>query len=258
MAILDVYGDHWDVVLRGNWHQLENDNGEPHRWACNNAVCLVSTFKPARQRLTFDVMPGPGVVAPSFVLNVIDSHGERRLVETLTGRTTASFVLVATRPTVHALRLFAPGGGHQAGVDSRILDFCVFRIGLEPEPEVVAPASGCRIGSGWHALESFDGSSFRWVENDARIVVEDGDSTSLELELEAGPGVGAEGFDLTARFDRGEEAQTYRIENRTRIAIPLSFGPSRPREILLHTEDGGLRIPGDERVLNFRAFCVSA
>jgi hypothetical protein len=252
---LDIYGDRSDIVLRGAWHLLENAGGVPFRWAGNNALVIASTFVPCRQRLSLDVEPGPGVVASPFRFLVFDAFGNARLDATFAARTTVELGMSATGPAVQSFRLYAPGGGRTAGRDQRVLDFRVFRIGLATEPSDVVPAaSGCRVGAGWHALESHAGATFRWVENDARIVVDDPRSEAIELELEPGPGIGRSSFDLQVRFDDGAIVHSYVIANRTRIAVPLPRGTDRPREILLHADGGGLRTPGDDRVLNFRAF----
>lgn len=256
MAIQDICGTQWDVVLRFGWHQLESYAGLVFRWARSNADCVLFTFEAARQRVSIDLEPGPGFGVRPFTLIVFDAKGERRFTEEFTGRKTVSFTVTATGPTVHVLRLYVPGAGERATADPRVLDFRVFGIRLEPEPaDVVEPASSCRVGGGWHPLERWEGERFRWVDNDARIIVDDAEVRALELELEPGPGMGGEPLDLSVYEPGGRSVGTYRLGGRERIAVPLPAERERPFEVVLRCEGGGNPTPGDARILNFRAFC---
>ena len=256
MAIEDIYGAHWDIVLRRGWHALESHAGTIFRWAQSNAECILFTFEPAHQRVWFDLEPGPSVVTPTFMLNVFDANGEAKLSEEFAGRKTVSFTVTATQPTVHVLRLHVPGGGAVLKNEPRVLDFRVFGIRLEPEPiDVVRVASGCRVGDGWYPLESWDGVRFRWAENDARIVVADPEARALELDIEPGPGMGGEALNLGAYDQGGRRLGSYQLAGRDRIAVPLPPGLGRPLEVVLRCAGGGVATPGEARILNFRAFC---
>ena len=256
MAIEDIYGTHWDIGLRHGWHALESHAGTMFRWARNNAECVVFTFEAARQRISIDLEPGPAHGEQPFTLIVFDASGERKLTADFTGRKTVSFTVTATGPTVHALRLHVPRRGTLATDDPRSLDFRVFRIRVEREPEdVVATASGCRVGDGWYPLERWHGARFRWADNDARIVVGDAAARSLELELEPGPGLGGEPLELSVNEPGGSSFGSYRLAGRQRIAVPLPADCDRPFEVVLHCEGGGNATPGESRILNFRAFC---
>ncbi len=256
MVVDDIHGSRWDVVLRGGWHALESYEGDVFRWARNNALILVSTFEAQRQRVSFDLEPGPSVTARPFQLLVFDASGARIFDETFAGRRTASLDVAMTKPTVHVLRLFAPGGGNVRGLDVRALDFRVFRIAVETLYDVVPAASGYEVGTGWYPLESFGGENYRWVDNDARLVVWEDTETPLELELEPGPGVGYRPFALTVLGERGEVVASTMVSGRERVAVPVGGGHARPRQLTLHIEAGGEASPGDGRALNFRAFCV--
>lgn len=258
MPIEDIYGTRWEIALGQGWHDLESEGGTAFRWARSNAECTVSTFQPARQRVTFDLEPGPGLAGRALAMVVFDKNGERRLDEQIHGRTTVALTVSASGPTVHLLRLYAEGGGMRGDADRRVLDFRVFRIGLEAEPsDVVGLASGARIGRGWYPLESWDGARFRWVDNDAAIVVDGAGTAALELDLEPGPGTGGRPLDLVATTRDGTLLGAFRLAGRERIAIPLPPEGARPFEVVLHGEGGGGATPGDARILNFRAFCES-
>ena len=112
MAIEDICGVQWDVVLRYGWHQLESHAGTAFRWAQSDAECVLFTFERVRQRVSFDLEPGPGFGVQPFTLMVFDSNGERKLTEQFTGRKTVSCTVIATKPTVHVLRLHVPFREH--------------------------------------------------------------------------------------------------------------------------------------------------
>jgi hypothetical protein len=256
VAIEDICGRQWDVVLRHGWYQLESHAGTTFRWAQSDAECVLFTFEAAHQRVSFDLEPGPGYGERPFTLIVFDAGGERKLVDEIAGRKTVSFTVTAAKPTVHVLRLHVPDPSRPATADPRNLDFRVFGIRLEREPEdVVAAASGCRVGDGWYPIERWDGTRFRWAHNDARIIVDDTAASTVELDVEPGPGMGGEPLHLNVRAPGGRDVGAYRLAGRERIAVPLPDACERPAEIVLHCEGGGNLTPGDARILNFRAFC---
>ena len=74
------------------------------------------------------------------------------------------------------------------------------------------------LPGGWHALEYAAGRSFRWVDNAAAFSLPPARNpfASVQLELEAGPGMGRQHFQLTVRGDNSEpESFANLIENRT-------------------------------------------
>src|SRR5439155_6706010 len=79
----------------------------------------------------------------------------------------------------------------------------------ENAPEdVVALRSGLvLVGDGWYPLENFAGETFRWVNNDAEIVIPTSAAPNrrLRVELEPGPGVAGQRFDLQVLDGSGRE-----------------------------------------------------
>ncbi len=256
MAIQDICGPRWEILVRGGWHLLEAHGGTVFRWAQSNAECLLFTFEAGRQRVSFDLEPGPGFSTQPFRLIVFDENGERKLSEEFAGRKTVSLTVTATGPTVHVLRLHVPHGGTVVPGEVRVLDFRVFGIQLEREPEdVVATASGCRVGEGWYPIEHWHGERFRWADNDACIVVDSAAASSLELEVEPGPGLAGEALNLSVRDAGGGSCGSHRLTGRERITVPLPVERERPFDVILHCAGGGNATPGETRILNFRAFC---
>ena len=135
--------------------------------------------------------------------------------------------------------------------------FRVFSIRAEPlRPEVVPLLAGFRIGrGGWYALEELADDVFRWVNNDAEIVVTDPDVKTLDLEAAPGPALGAKPLTLDV-LDGGESFARFVVESRRRLSLELPASGPAPYSITLHTENGGAARPGYQRVLNFRLFHI--
>jgi hypothetical protein len=128
----------------------------------------------------------------------------------------------------------------------------------EALPEVVPLSAGFRLGrGGWYVLEEAAGAVFRWVRNDAEILVTDADARTLELELEPGPGMRFGPFVLSVRDERGEELLSTQISSRRRLDIALPEGARVPYALTLHAEGGGVTVAGFTRVLNFRVFQIA-
>jgi hypothetical protein len=115
-----------------------------------------------------------------------------------------------------------------------------------------------RLGSGWYPLETFKEETFRWVDNDAEILVErpSGRRRSLSLELEPGPGIGATPFELRVFDELGRLLATVAAFGRETATIEVATSPKSPVLLRLHVEGERRVMPGDPRMLNFRVFRV--
>ena len=116
-----------------------------------------------------------------------------------------------------------------------------------PESEIISEGTPVRLGEGWYQAETSDGETFRWVNNDAKLVVDR--PHRLALEVEAGPGLGGVPFVLEVRSEAGGGVQSVLAEGRKTVEVDLAQGVYR-----LHVESGGRTYPGDWRTLNFRVF----
>lgn len=110
---------------------------------------------------------------------------------------------------------------------------------------------------GWHALESDGGREFRWVDNHARFVLPKAVNpvAKVDLELEAGPGMGRQFFALTLRGEGGDSILA--VQDRVQFRLSLSLSPERRSHYSLHADGGGFPCPNDERQLNFRVFVLA-
>jgi hypothetical protein len=119
------------------------------------------------------------------------------------------------------------------------------------------PRDGLFVGAGWYPVERFAGATFRWVDQDAEVVVTDPTQahTAVLLEVEKGPGVVGEHLDLAVLDQRGDVVETHRVSDRGMIALSLPTSQAAGLNVFrLQPIGGGGAIPSDPRRLNFRVF----
>jgi hypothetical protein len=199
------------------------------------------------------IEPGPGVELKPFELMVLDERGERIAACKVRGKETIFFELPSVEPCVRRLTLHVENGGKLARGDERVLNFRVFKIGVaQRPPEIVPPESGVTVGAGWHPLETFNGATFRWAGNEAVLQAPKPTSGGkICLDVESGPGMEFAPFDLAVADGSGRVLKTITIGKRQIIELPLEGGTSTLR---LKASREGKPMPGDARVMNYRAF----
>lgn len=116
------------------------------------------------------------------------------------------------------------------------------------------PTDGLFVGHGWHPVELFDGEVFRWVTNDADVVVTapTGRERRLLLELEPGPGLGSQPFTLRVLDEHTRPVATLPVSGREVVSIRLPLANGDREVFRLTTDGGGQHVEGDPRILNFR------
>jgi hypothetical protein len=113
------------------------------------------------------------------------------------------------------------------------------------------------LGSNWGAYESYHGAAFRWVDNDAEIVLHGGAGEAhIAIACEGGPSLGRRTFAL--RVLDGSHRQVDHVvcdgpDRRPELLLPAGNGETR---YVLHADGGGKKVPGDPRILNFRVFSL--
>jgi len=124
-------------------------------------------------------------------------------------------------------------------------------------PDIVDDTRDLALGKGWYLYETFGGQSFRWVNNDAEIVVKN-PRTNLKdvwVELEAGPSLGTKDFILDVR-EKNRVVQSIPISGRQGAVLSVPVRPGQPSTFTLHVNGGGKRL-AEPRILNFRVFTVA-
>lgn len=136
----------------------------------------------------------------------------------------------------------------------------ISQLPAAPEPpeelgvDIYEPSSGVELGAGWYGFESFQGSFFRWANNDVEIGLPPAGASpvTLHFDVEPGPSLNAKPLDLQV-FNGQDLLAVDRINRRQIVTIPLQQGI---RRIRLHVASDNKVIPNDPRILNFRVFRI--
>lgn len=248
---MDILTPANNTSLGAGWFPLETYRAESFRWVTNDAEVCVATLRNVKHYLNIHLEPGPGLNLKPFEL-LVKEKNETLARTTVKGRQMVSIELPAAEPSVRKLILHVEGGGKAAPNDARVLNFRVFKLTFVPAPvDVLPPEIGAKLGSGWYPLETFNGETFRWAGEDAKLTVEDpGSAKSLLFEVEPGPGVNSKPFVLRVLNDSGVQVTESQVKTRQVIEIPVDG----PASLTLHAEGGGKQIGSDKRIMNFRVF----
>jgi len=243
------------VLVGSGWFEPETFKGDTFRWVSNDAGFNVARLRSNGLIVKLLAEPGPGLDLKPFELKVLDGASKLVAVLKVAGRQIVSFDLPGGKPGVDCLTLHLDESGKPSHGDSRILNFRIFKIEVEPAPSEIVPTSlGLRLGSGWYPLETFNGTTFRWAGNESIVEVEDPQKVgSIRLDIEPGPGVGSGPFKLSVIEASGVQLVEVDVRKRQQISIPLPKTNALAR-LRLQVKGGGLSAPGDTRILNFRVF----
>lgn len=126
--------------------------------------------------------------------------------------------------------------------------------------DIVAGGTEVQLGSGWQVLETFQNETFRWVTNDAQVLIAAprAGTRRLAITLASGPGLEGKSFILQARDPSGRRVSAVEVRGRqtVELLLPVEAGGN---DFRLHVDGGGHATPGkDPRILNFRVFRIGA
>jgi hypothetical protein len=121
--------------------------------------------------------------------------------------------------------------------------------------DIAAEESGVFFDQGWFPVERYFGQLFRWVEDNAEVVVEPpGEHAhTLTFDLEPGPGVGFKPFVLQVLDAAGALIGETEIRRRSLIRLQFPFRGQK-HVFRFRVIGGGRRAARDPRILNFRVF----
>lgn len=256
----DIVSGTGDVLLGPGWHSATVLGDENFRWLTHDVTAYVPAIERIEHRVSID-LEATRAVDPlrPFALEVFDEH-DRPVAHAAAGpRRTIRFILPAGPPVLHALRFHVRNDTDgPAGVDPGIPPFRIFGVRAEPlRPEVVPLLAGFRLGrGGWYGLEEAGGEVFRWVNDDAEILVTNAAADTLELDVAPGPGSRVLPVVLQVLDDLGEDVARFEIDSRRRVAFGLPRSRDVPYAIRLHVARPGEPVPGHQRILNLRVFHI--
>ncbi|NOT63134.1 MAG: hypothetical protein HOP19_23240, partial [Acidobacteria bacterium] len=136
--------------------------------------------------------------------------------------------------------------------DKRMIGALLNKVGFEsPASEIFLAGSGITLGPNWQPAEKWAGETFRWVTNDAEIEL--AASGQLKLEIESGPGLDSQPFELQVLDLKDNLLTQALVEDRNPISLAL---PKGSEHLKLHVASENKVAPGETRILNFRVFQI--
>jgi hypothetical protein len=277
----DVVGQEAGVRFSRNWFEVSRTVEGTHRWAPHDTFLVIEPPTGPHRVLVLDLQPTPGKGGEPFVLQVFDPAD--RLVARARVSERQAVALALPLPAAgppQAYRLQALGGVPPAeGVFSPAyrLFGCRWRRDLPPLPpqarpeefrsasarhsgflwrdDVAAPDGGVRFGPSWSGVGRAEEGKHRWAGPGALLLVEPpGPERVLVLDVQPGPGVGWEPFDLQVFDAANRVVARARVTDRQAVALALPQPPAEePAAYRLHATGGG-RPAANGHVLDFRLF----
>jgi hypothetical protein len=158
----------------------------------------------------------------------------------------------------HSSALPAPDSRHVA---ARILRIAIDPIQATPSqwtPDAdIAPAGGpVGLGSGWQPLETWQGSTFRWLSGTCQIAVVTGGERTGTLTLDAQPGTGTNLKPAQVHLlDReGNLVDKVEIDSRMRFDLLIPPKALSAQPLALVVVNGGATTKDDPRSLDLQVF----
>ena len=125
------------------------------------------------------------------------------------------------------------------------------------ENDIATRDSGISFGEGWYAIERYaPDESFRWVNDRAEVTLEPPSNPPppLLFDLEPGPGVAGRPFLLQVTDDAGHVLGARLVSGRETLELVLPPAKGDRLSFRFHVPAGGLAVPSDPRIMNFRVF----
>ena len=248
------------IRLGSGWYAFQHYKGLAFRWADNNAE-FTACPTAAHRRVSMLIQPGPGVGSKPFRMTVLGNQGDR-LVTVVNG---VKPIRIAIRKGVAAetFILHAHSKNLPTPHDPRILNYRALVIGIH------SPITACRngirfdgspiaLGKNWYTLEHYQGQTFRWVNNDAQVVLTKGQPApfTLEAQVSAGPSLAGAPLKIAVQSANGKTLAEQRpIVGRSYVAFHLP-AQTKGTVLTLHVQSADAKVPHDPRTLNFRVFSL--
>lgn len=235
------------VLLGRGWGPLEVYQGALTRQAAGEAELFVNGFGQRQRTLCLTVEAGP-----SGYLEALDAEGKCVASVPVAGRQEVRLNIPTDPERVTPIRLCV---AQESQTVPTFRAFCPASPGrgdwLLPAQDVVV--GDLKLGANWGQLECHRGQLFRWVTNDAELVLgadREGPGDLL-LDLAPGPGLGGQPCCLELRDRDDRVLATVCVTNREGVRLAVPAGARAGTVLHLHVEGGGHPIVGDSRILNF-------
>lgn len=262
--LLKTPGD--GIVFGAGWFPLETFKGDTFRWATNDAAVTACPDTNDRT-LALQLEPGPGINGtntPTAHIAVMGNHGDAAKA-TLKGRQWVK-VSIGNDFPAETFVIHAESQNHSAPGDKRILNYRVISAALgstigQCKREIVFDGSPLRLGANWYPYETSAGKSFRWVRDNAQLVLTTAQAKpfTLVLGIAPGPSLG-ETLALSADDGRGNHVAASPVAPPSTLPSYVAFQfPAEPAAttITLSAPSKHLPVTKDPRTLNFRVFSAT-
>ncbi len=148
---------------------------------------------------------------------------------------------------------------HLIRVNAREGTFKLTQDGLRAlsSEDIASGDSGVTFGAGWYGAElESPRRPFRWVANNAEVVIQSyrPHASFLSFELEPGPSAGGGPLLLRAVDSGGRVLAETELRRRTHFTVKIRCEDVALKSFRLQLSGGGLPVPNDPRILNLRVF----
>lgn len=244
------------VRVGAGWGPIESFQGQAFRWAMNDAE-LITCPDSKHKTLTMQLEPGPSLGSKSLALDLrIGGRPDKKLI--VSDRRPIVVELPSDEGT-NLVTLHTVSKNLRVPHEPRLLNFRIFSASLGAPgncgADIVPDGSPFKIARGWYSLETFQGETFRWVNNNAEILIlKSAPKLNVEAEIGLGPSLGGRPLSISLRDAAGISiAKVGPIRERSHVIFQL--GPVTQGEVLKFTVGTpSAHVPGDPRMLNFRVF----
>lgn len=282
----DIVDPTQGVQLGSGWYALESDSSGLFRWADNDATLLLSPPPSVATPLQLDIEPGASAGGQPLPFEIDDSSSTVLYRTTISGRVSLTMTVPAGTT---ALQLHVDSPDVAVPGDPRTLNFRVYSAGWEDSPashyaasylaqidapsDVVPSASvsaaqggqlpndGLFVGDGWYPVENSGGTTWRWMDNDAYIVVTHPtkSQSSLQVDLQPGPSLGSDNATVSLVDEQGNSVGSLPLRGNRQVwsvNLPLPSEPVVAFQLVVSGSADAV-VPNDSRTLNLRVYKLS-
>lgn len=258
--------------LGSGWYPVEHYAGQTFRWAYNDAE--ITACADANDRTVASLVQlGNAIGASSTKVTIVGNHGDKAGPTTIkAGNPVEMKVNLGPGVSAETFAIHVQSKNLPTHTkDKRTLNFRVLDVALGSSAsacanDIVRDGSPLRVGNHWEKYESFAGRSFRWVGNDANVILSAAQNKpfTLEAQVQAGASLGGAPLSIAIRSAGGK---TLAVGQPVKLP-PFTTPPMYPSEfvqwslpklpsgatLILHVNSKNVPVPHDPRKLNFRVF----
>ncbi|MGC8484330.1 MAG: hypothetical protein ACP5O6_01650 [Candidatus Baltobacteraceae bacterium] len=248
------------IRLGSGWYAFQHYKGLAFRWADNNAE-FTACPSGSHRSVSMLIQPGPGVGSKPFKMTVTGNQGDA--LTTMVNGVRPIRIRIRKGVAAETFVLHAHSKNLPTPHDPRILNYRALVIGIH------SPITACRdgirfdgspiaLGKNWYTLEHYQGQTFRWVNDNAQVVLTKAQPSpfTLEAEVAAGPSLAGAPLEIAVQGANGKTlVEQGPIAGRRYVEFHL---PAQPKGavLVLHVRSADAKVPHDPRTLNFRVFSL--